>query len=506
MHTCLKNLLTIFVGITILCSQLSGQQIRSITILNADGMVGGKVPGKPDMQRLIGNVAFSDSSVTMYCDSAHYYDTSNKMDAFSNIRIVQNNGTLTITAEVMNYDGEKKLAELHKNVVVNDVDMTLRTNAIYYDLRGGVASYTDSAYIVNKETVITSKRGQYYKADKSLHFQKKVRINNPKYRIISDTVNYSTVEKITEFFGPTNILTGKDSIYCERGWYNTNNEDSYLYKNPFYISDGRKVKADTLTYLKSTGFGKAIGNVEMIDTAQNAVIKGNFAKYNLEKNLSVITDSALLIQISEGDSLFIHADTIRSQMDSTEKYQILSAYYKVRMFRKDMQGKCDSLCYSTADSTMQFFGEPILWSDSSQMTAEFIKFYMVNKKIDKLELQNSAFIISRDDSAKYSQIKGKNMTGYFREGKIDKLLVKGNGQTIHFPKDGEEYIGMNKTTSTDVIIQMKDGKADQITLLIKPEGTLYPLKDITKEDMFLKDFKWEIDKKPMKKEDIFIWK
>ncbi len=481
-----------------------GQQERMVKILNANSLT--NLPGKQDVQRLVGNVILSDSSVTMYCDSAYYY-ASNKMDAFSNVRIVQTNGTLNISAQLLNYDGNKKLAELHRNVVLVDQDMTLKTQDIYYDLKSGIASYNDSAHITKGQTIITSRKGQYNKNNRVLYFQKRVRINDPQYRIISDTVNYNTVTKVSYFFGPTNILTEKDSIYCEEGWYNTVDESSHLYEHPVMISEGRKIKADTLTYLKATGYGRAIGNVEMTDTSQNAIVRGNFAVYHPDKKQAVVTDRALLIQVSEGDSLFIHADTIRSDVDSTGEKRILKAYYRVKMFRQDLQGKCDSLTYSTIDSTLQFHGSPVLWSDSSQLTADFIKMYMANKKIDRMELQNTAFLISRDDSAKFTQIKGKNMTGYFNEGKMKKLVVRGNGQTLYFPKDQNDYIGMNKTTSSDVIIYMNDdNKVEDIVLLVKPEGTLYPLNEVTKEEMFLKDFKWQEDKKPKKKEDIFVWK
>lgn len=480
------------------------QQEKLIQIKSTNSLT--SFPGNKDIQRLIGNVILSDSSVTMYCDSAYFNSSLNSMDAFSNVRIVQNTGSLNISSEVLNYNGKTKLAELHRNVVLVDEDMTLRTQDIYYDLKSGIASYNDSAHIVKGTTNITSKRGQYNKNNKTLYFKKKVVIKDPQYRIYSDTVDYNTFTKVAYFFGPTNILTEKDSVYCERGWYNTVDESSHLYKNPFVITDGRKLKADTLTYLKTNGFGKAIGNVEMIDTSQNAIIKGNIAIYNPDKERAVVTDSALLIQVTGQDSLFIHADTIRSDLDSTGKYRILKAYYKVRIFRRDLQGKCDSLSYSSVDSTLQFHGTPVLWSDSSQLSADFIQMYMVNSKIDRMELQNSAFLISRDDSAKYTQIKGKTMMGYFKDGDIVKLVVRGNGQTLYFPKDEKDYIGMNKTSSSDVIIYMKENKPEDIVLLVKPEGTLYPLEEVTKEDMFLKDFKWQEEKKPKRKEDIFIWK
>jgi lipopolysaccharide export system protein LptA len=488
----------------VILNETNAQQTRSIQILNTNSLT--NLPGKQNVSRLVGNVIFSDSSVTMYCDSAYFYDSANKMDAFSNIRIVQNNGTLNITAQRLNYDGMVKLAELHRDVVLVDQDMTLKTQDIYYDLKTGIASYNDSAHIVKGQTNITSKKGQYNKNNRTLYFQKDVVILDPQYRIYSDTVNYNTVTKVSYFFGPTNILTQKDSIYCERGWYNTVDESSLLYQHPFVVTEGRTIKADTLTYLKSTGYGKAIGNVEMIDTTQNAIVRGNYAVYSREKERAVVTDSAMLIQVSDGDSLFIHADTIRSDIDSTGKNRILKAYYKVRMFRKDLQGKCDSLSYSSADSTLQFHGTPVLWSDSSQLTADLIKMYMANKKIDRMELQNSAFLTARDDSAKYTQIKGKTMMGYFKDGTIQKLVVRGNGQTLYFPKDEKDYIGMNKTTSSDVIIYMKDNKVEDIVLLVKPEGILYPLDEVSKEDMYLKDFIWLEDKKPKSKEDIFIWK
>lgn len=490
-----------FISISV---SVSGQQERTVKILNANSLT--NLPGKQDVQRLVGNVILSDSSVTMYCDSAYYY-ASNKMDAFSNVRIIQTNGTLNISAELLNYDGNKKLAELHRNVVLVDQDMTLKTQDIYYDLKSGIASYNDSAHITKGQTIITSRKGQYNKNNRVLYFQKRVRITDPQYRILSDTVNYNTVTKVSYFFGPTNILTDKDSIYCEEGWYNTVDESSHLYENPVMFSEGRKIKADTLTYLKATGYGRGVGNVEMTDTSQNAIVRGNFAVYHPDKKQAVVTDRALLIQVSDGDSLFIHADTIRSDVDSTGEKRILKAYYKVRMFRKDLQGKCDSLTYSTIDSTLQFHGSPVLWSDSSQLTADFIKMYMANQKIDRMELQNMAFLISRDDSSKFTQVKGKNMMGYFKDGRMKKLVVRGNGQTLYFPKDQSDYIGMNRTTSSDVIIYMNDeNKVEDIVLLVKPEGTLYPLNEVTKEDMFLKDFNWQEDKKPKKKEDIFEWK
>ena len=57
-------------------------------------------------------------------------------------------------------------------------------------------------------------------------------------------------------------------------------------------------------------YGEAFRNVVIEDTTNNLIIKGNYAWYYKEPERFLVTDKAMFIQVSNGDSLFLHADTI----------------------------------------------------------------------------------------------------------------------------------------------------------------------------------------------------
>jgi hypothetical protein len=215
---------------------------------------------------------------------------------------------------------------------------------------------------------------------------------------------------------------------------------------------------------------------------------------------ALLTDSALLIYCTADDSIYVHADTLRSKPDSIGKKELL-LYYHVKMFKNDLQGKCDSLFYSSSDSVLHFFHEPVLWSGDYQLSAEYIEMHLKNRKIHQLHLQRTAFIINQEDTEHFNQVKGKTMICHFRDNELYKINVYGNSQTIYYAKDKEDYIGLNKAESSDLIIFMTNKKLEEIRYLKQPSAILYPLEKAPKEVLRLKDFKWQVDLRPLEKED-----
>jgi hypothetical protein len=215
-----------------------------------------------------------------------------------------------------------------------------------------------------------------------------------------------------------------------------------------------------------------------------------------------MTDSALFIYITQDDSVYVHADTLRAMPDSAGNRQ-LRAYYGVKVYKTDLQGICDSLFYSASDSILRLFQQPVLWSGLNQLSAEYIEIWTKNRQIDQLHLQRLAFIINQEDSAKFNQIKGKSMIGYFRNNELYKIVTKGNGQTVYYAKDKNELIGVNIAESSDLTIWLKKNKPDKIAFNVKPTGTLYPLNIAPKEELILKDFKWLDNLRPKNRNDIF---
>ena len=78
--------------------------------------------------------------------------------------------------------------------------------------------------------------------------------------------------------------------------------------------DNRKqiIHGDSLFFNDSTGFGESFRNVVIEDTVNKIAVEGNYAWYYKQPEKFFVTDRAVFIQISKQDSLFLHADTIKS--------------------------------------------------------------------------------------------------------------------------------------------------------------------------------------------------
>lgn len=484
----------------------SGDQAPTkIELLHADFLEGNDQLGK-DVRRLIGNVQFKHDSALMYCDSAYLFASTNSIDAFGHVRIVQGD-TINLTGDLLKYDGNSKTARMFGNITFRDRKMILTSQILNYNLNTEIAEYLDGGKIVDEENVLTSSSGNYLSNEKKLVFKDSVILTNPRYVMITDTLHYFTLTKTSFFYGPCTITsTGKDSsiIYCENGWYNTGTEKSYFGKNAWLQSKEQKIWGDSLLYDRKAGIGRAFGNVNIKDTLQKIIISGDVGYYDEIKQKSFVTGQTLLTQVFDNDSLFMHADTLYATFDSTSKNKTYFAYHGVKLFKSDLQGACDSLVYSSADSTVRLFTKPILWSDKNQMTADSIYIQLANNKIDKLFLKDAAFMTSLEDSVRFNQVKGKTMMGFFENNELYKIDVNGNGQSIYYGRNKKKQLtGVNRAECSNMEIYIRESKVSRIKMMEKPEATFYPIKELQPNELILKGFSWQAERRPILKEDIF---
>jgi lipopolysaccharide export system protein LptA len=483
-----------------------GQKVTMLEILNADLTAYDVKIGK-DARKLIGDVRLKHEDVVMTCDSAYFYPATSSVDAFSNVR-VQQADTLELTGDVAYYDGATRIARVRNNVKLVNNDITLLTDSLNYNRLAGIAYYMGGGILTQGDSRLTSGRGRFILDAEIFYFMDSVVITNPDYSIHTDSMKYDTQTEISYFSGPT-VITGEDRyIYCEDGWYDMQQDISYVTDHAYMEEAGRILKGDTLYYEAEQGFGRAISNVEMIDTAQNMTLKGNFGLYYSDRERVMVTDSALMIQIDGPDTMYVHADTLRTMQNPAfeEASRILRAYHKVKIFRTDLQVMCDSLVYVEADSAFDFYVDPVLWTDENQLTASHIRVNMVDQKLERMQLNGVAFVASQKDSVSFDQMRGKEMTGFFTDNKLTKIDVTGNGQTIYYATDQDVLVGANKTVCSNLSIYLKDNQISKVVYTSKPDGTYYPLAMFPAEETRLSDFKWLEEWRPLRWEDVFIWK
>jgi lipopolysaccharide export system protein LptA len=485
-----------FLTTGILLAQTADSDV--IELEQADALVGSSANGK-DLRKVIGNVRFRQKGAVMTCDSAYQYVESNTLEAFGNVRIVQGD-TVTITGNKALYNGNTREAKMRGNVVLVDKTMTLYTEELDYNMKTNLAYYYTGGRIIDGENVLVSQQGYYDTRSKLFSFKKDVNLTNPQYTLTSDTLQYHSVSKIAYFKGPTKIVGKSGDLYTVNGTYNTLTQQSRFIGRTTIDYDKYTLTGDSVYYDKKKDIGIARINVELVAKEDSTIIEGDIGTYDGIKGISKVYGRPVMKNIVSGDTLFLTADTLVSVDDTAKRSRKLFAYHNVKIFKSDLQGKCDSLLYNFTDSTIYFYRNPILWSSGNQMLADSIHIQMANNRISKMFLKTNSFVISQDSLKNFNQIKGRRMTAYFSENKVSSVFVDGNAESLYFALDeGDSLLmGMNKMLCSKMDIRFKDNKANTIRALTTPDAVFIPPHEIQEPDKRLKGFTWRIDEKPQR--------
>ena len=457
---------------------------------------------KPDAQILNGDVCFRHDSSYMYCDSAYFFEQTNSLEAFSNVRMEQGD-TLFVYGDYLFYDGNTQVAYLRENVRMENGQVTLFTDSLNYERIPNIGYYFEGGLIVDSLNQLSSFYGQYSPETKLAVFNDSVQVENPDFTLYSDTLHYDTESKVATILGPSVIVSDSGTIHTSRGWYDTVNNTSLLLDQSQVESGEKILIGDTIFYNRDTGMGEVYGNMSLIDTAQHVTLQGEYGYYNEQTGYAFATDSARFLEYSQGDTLFLHADTLQMvTVDSV--YREIKAYYGVRFYRIDMQGVCDSMQFNTRDSVLYMYTEPVLWNEQYQLYGDTIAIYMNDSTIEYAHVIQFAFAAQHVDSSYYNQLKGNDLKAYFEGQAVHQIDVAGNAESIFYPleKDGAK-VGMNETKSGFLTIWVKDNKLDKLKIWPSPVGSMTPIPDLKPDQKMLKDFYWFDYLRPKNRDDIY---
>lgn len=468
----------------------------------------------PDAQLLVDQVCFRHDDAYLYCDSAYFFQNDNSFLAYGHVRIIQGD-TLAIYGKRLTYFGDEKMARLRGDVRMVNRDVELITDSLNYDRKNDVGYYFNGGELHNNEDTLTSELGYYYPNTKVAVFTKNVVGRNKDMLMLSDTLRYNTETNLATILGPTHI-TYEDSTHIEtkRGWYNTKTEQTMLLDSSYVMHEsGKYLFADTIFYDNKHGKGEGFSHVELRDTTRDMSLFGNYGYYIEKDEIGLVTDSALLVEYSSSDTLYLHADTLYTHLmkdtimvDSVSRdtsYKVVLGFPNVRLYRNDLQGIADSTFFNTKDSTLCLMKLPVIWSDEKQITGDTIRFYSIDST-DYTRVIGKAFLCEQVDSTMFNQLSGKEIIGYIRDEELRKVDVNGNAQCIFFPEeDGGGIIGMNTIESSYLYAYIVDEKLDRLVFTPSPSGSCLPLDMVASDRMYLPNYSWHIEKKPIDKNDLF---
>lgn len=466
-----------------------------------------KLDGKTGNYIITGNVIFKKDDARLYCDSAYFNVVKDHIKAYGKIHLNQRD-TLNMFCDSLFFDTKKELAKLYGNVRVRNNEYKLTTDSLDYDLKRDVGIYRNHGMITSiaSNDSLSSQIGYFYPKLERFNFRNNVVYKNDDYTVTTDTLQFNGRSKLAYFYGPTNIIGDSLTMYCEKGWYDINKDLGVLENNARIHRVSTVIKADSLYYSANDSLYIAQNRVSVLDTANNVGFAGDYAYSNEKTNLTFITGHALAKRFDDRDTLYIHADTIKSYNDSIGDPSLMLAHHGVKLFRGDMQGICDSLSYDRHLGEMNLYYEPILWAREAQLSGDTITVYEENDEIKRAFIRKDGLVVTNVDSTNYyNQVTGTYMQAHFDSTEIRRVDIEANARTIYFLEQEEENDttiivsrkGMNRIYASNITLRFGKGDIESATYRETPDGRLYPMDQINKEEERVQSFKWVIEKRPL---------
>ena len=450
-------------------------------------------------------VQFRHQGMDIWCDVAVLYQKTNQVKAFGDV-FIQQGDSLKMNSNFVEYNGDTKIALAKENVKLRNEKMTLETQELFFDRNTQEAYYLNHGKISDEENVLTSKEGRYFVAPKKSQFSSQVNITNADFQINSLTLDYYHSTGHVYMFGPTTI-TGKDYIaYGEKGFYDTKTEKGYFMDMARIDYDNKRLTGDSLYFDKFRNFASATNNIIIRDTINHTLVKGHYGEIHKAQDSMFITKKALIASLVDKDSVYIHAKRI--MVTGKTGARIVRAYTGARIYKTDIQGKCDSIHSSQTTGLTQLIGRPILWSGKSQMTGDHIQLLAntQTEKLDSLRVFDNAFLIEKDTLGEgYNQVKGKTLKGKFKENKLNNVNLYQNTEVIYYVYDDQNNpAGINKSKCSQIRVDFATNQQIETVIFYKDvDGGIYPEDKINKEELRFPNFNWRGDEIILSKNDIF---
>lgn len=175
----------------------------------------------------------------------------------------------------------------------------------------------------------------------------------------------------------------------------------------------------------------------------------------------------------------------------TMEVNFIKAFRNVRLFKGDMQGKADSMIYTSLDSITRLYREPVMWNGpESQYSSDSMFIVTENKTLKKANLMGASFVISQQDANHFNQIKSTEMIAFFRDNEIVRYDALGGVSTIFYLEEDGEITTMNPTSAKMLTVNFLNREVQRLKYIGEIKNDAWSLAEIKEEQKKLKDFRW----------------
>ncbi|MFK8283571.1 OstA-like protein [Capnocytophaga canis] len=464
-----------------------------------------KYPGATIFKSDGKRVQFHHQGLDVWCDLAVLYEARNEVIAYGDV-LLQQGDTLQMNSKYISYNGNLKTAVAKEEVVLKNETMTLETEELFLDRNTQVAYYNNFGKITDIENELTSKVGKYFIETKKNQFTNAVKIVNKDFTVDSQVLDYFHNTGNAYFYGATTIV-GKDyKTYSEKGFYDTRREEGYFKQNAKIDYDLKTIKGDSLYFDKKRQFASATNNIIILDSLNKTTVKGHYGEVHKAKDSMFITKKPLIITLVERDSMYMHGKKIL--VTGKEGKRNIRVFHDARIYKTDLQAKCDSIHSNEENGLTQLIGNPVAWTGESQITGENIHLIADKRtqQMDSLKVFNNALVVEKDSLGDgYNQVKGRVLYGKFKKNRLKQIDFIQNTESIQYVyTEKNELVGINKLTCSHIKLRLDENQQiAQVVFITQPIGNLYPEEKLSKEKRLFKEFIWRGKERISHQNEIF---
>ena len=239
--------------------------------------------------------------------------------------------------------------------------------------------------------------------------------------------------------------------------------------------------------------------------AGNAPAKPGEAPVKPAKNGPDAPADTVSIAARDSSSFAVRDSSSFAVPRDTTKVGFLLSFGDVRIFRKDMQVRCDSLRYSDLDSIARLYKDPVVWNEGNRQYNSDSLFVLIRgNKMERANLLSNAFIHTEEPGGYFDQIKSTDVIAYFSDStSLRRFDALGGVTALLYLEENGVIATANRTESKMMMATFDgEGNVDHVFNFDSPKSDAYPVAQLATADQKLRGFRWTPERRPKDKFDV----
>lgn len=237
------------------------------------------------------DATFIHNGTYLICDTAIWQVEEKVINAWSNVKVVQDETILT--SERMIYLIDEDLVQCRGGVVQleDSKHNTLRTHYLDYNTKDSLAYFTDGAAMRDSEgQIIESIEGSYDARAKVFSFRENVNMFTDSIFIKTSLLDYESTPNRANFLAPIDFWKDGNMLSALRGWYLRPEETFFFTDNVHGTTENQEVWSDSLYYYRTPNDVLMLGRAQVQDSTRSVAALANRIYY---------TDSLSQVKLSD---------------------------------------------------------------------------------------------------------------------------------------------------------------------------------------------------------------